>query len=77
MVNRKELKDFAAYCRTKYNLPISEAVVNDYAEYRNVINQPGVEKPVKSESDSNKCGIKGIPCSHVAFNTAKCSECLN
>ncbi len=77
MVNRKELKDFATYCRTKYSLPVSELMVNDYVEYRNVINQHGVEKPGNSEPDNNKCGTNGIACSHVAFNTAKCSECMN
>jgi hypothetical protein len=77
MLNKKELIDFVAFCQTKYNIIIDESVINEYVVYGNYISQPEVKNPDIKEPVNTKCGTHGISCSHIAFNTAKCSSCLN
>jgi hypothetical protein len=76
MINSKELNDFVVYCQKTHKIQIKESVVNEYVKYRNYMEQQEIKNSGKKEPGDTKCG-HGIDCSHVAFNTVKCDECLN
>lgn len=77
MINSKELNDFVVYCQIKHKIKIEESIVSEYVEYCNSMEKKEIKKSGKKEPEDTKCGTHGIDCSHIAFNTVKCDECIN
>ena len=77
MINSKELNDFVAYCQKNHRIKIDESIVSEYVEYCNSMEQQEIKNPGKKIPGNTKCGIHGIDCSHIAFNTVKCDVCVN
>jgi hypothetical protein len=77
MINSKELNDFVVYCQKTHRITIEESIVSEYVEYCKSMEQQEIKDSGKKEPGDTQCGIHGIDCSHIAFNTVKCNECLN
>ncbi len=76
MITRKDLSDFAKFCDVKYQIKLNQAIIEDFFQD---LNKTSVFKKntggLKEVNHSPGCNSNNIECTHLNFDSAKCSEC--
>jgi len=76
MVNKKEISDFADFCRTKYRIKLKPEIVEDFLQTINSkIDQIFDTKDQAPKSRVLNCSSNNIECTHLNFDSAKCDKC--